>query len=155
MHYNFSKIKMRSFALVIGLICIMGCVSPVALNTMGTVGSNAPVAFNKLSRGQIESFWIANYDDVIAATLRAGEALSLSLKEKKVENDLAFYRFYDAKKERIDLSIERRSDTMTSVRFNVGWYGNVALSRLMAKQIISELNQSGSFPEDWKYKMSD
>lgn len=146
---------MRSFALVIGLICIMGCVSPVALNTMGTVGSNAPVAFNKLSRGQIESFWIANYDDVIAATLRAGEALSLSLKEKKVENDLAFYRFYDAKKERIDLSIERRSDTMTSVRFNVGWHGKVALSRLMAKQIISELNQSGSFPEDWKYKMSD
>jgi hypothetical protein len=41
---------------------------------MGTAGSNAPVVFNNEGGGRGESFWIAKYDDVIAATLRAGEA---------------------------------------------------------------------------------
>jgi hypothetical protein len=131
------------------LVCNVGCLSPVALTTMGTAGSSAPAAFNNEGGGRGESFWIAKYDNVIAATLRAGEALSLELKEKRIENDQTFFRFYDDKKERIDLFIERRTDTMTSIKFNVGWFGSVAFGRLLARQIIFELNKSGSFPEDW------
>jgi hypothetical protein len=58
------------------LVCNAGCLSPIALNTMGTAGSNAPMAFNNEGGGRGESFWIAKYDDVVAATLRAGEVLS-------------------------------------------------------------------------------
>ena len=116
---------------------------------MGTAGSNAPVAFNNSGGGKGESFWIAQYDDVIDAVLQASEVLSLELKEKTIEKDQAFFRFYDAKKERTDLFIERRSDTMTSIKFDVGWFGSVAFGRLMARQIIDELNESGSFLEDW------
>jgi len=90
-------------ALFICLICNVGCLSPIALNSIGTASSTAPFAFNNLGGGEGESFWIAQYDDVIAATLRAGETLSLEVKENKVEKDQAFFRFYDAKKERIDL----------------------------------------------------
>ena len=141
----------RLIALFIFLICNIGCFPPVALNTMGTAGagSGAPVAFDNSGGGKGESFWIAKYDDVIAATLRAGEALSLEVKEKKIENDQTFFRFYDAKRERIDLFIERRSDTMTLIKFDVGWFGSVAFGRLMAQQIIFELNESGSFLENW------
>ena len=149
---------MRLFAfilLVLILGSIIGCASPVALNTMGTIGGNAPVAFGKVGKGKIESFWIAKYEDVIDATLRAGEELSLELKEKEVEEDKTLFRFHDAKKDKIDLTVERRSEKMTLVKFNVGWYGSVALSRLMAKQIISILNQAESFPEDWKYKIAE
>jgi hypothetical protein len=142
-------------ALFICLICNVGCLSPIALHSIGTASSTAPVAFNKLGRGEGESFWIAQYDDVIAATLRAGETLSLEVKEKKLEKDQAFFRFYDAKKERIDLFIERRSDTMTSIKFNVGWFGSVAFGRLIAQQIISELNKSDSFLEDWTHKTNN
>jgi hypothetical protein len=142
-------------ALFIVLVCIVGCLSPVGLNTMGTAASNAPVAFNNSGEGQGESFWIAKYDDVIAATLRAGEALSLEIKEKKVEKDQAFCRFYDAKKERIELFVERRSDTMTSIKFDVGWFGSIAFGRLMARQIISELSESDSFLEDWTHKINN
>ena len=100
-------------------------------------------------------FWIAKYEDIIEATWRAGEELSLESKEKKVEENKSFFRFHDAKKEKIDLIIERRSDKVTFVKFNVGWNGSVALSRLMAKQMISVLNQTESFPEDWKYKITE
>ena len=139
----------RLIALCIVLICNVGCLSPLAISTMGTAASDTPVAFQNSGGGKGESFWIAQYDDVIDAALRAGEALSLEVKEKKIEKDQAFFRFYDGKKERIDLFIERRTATMTSIRFNVGWFGSVAFGRLMARQIIDELNESGSFLEDW------
>jgi len=133
------------------LIGNVGCPAPVILNTMGTAAGSAPVSFNASGGGQGDSFWIAKYDDVVAATLRAGEALSLEIKEKKLEKDKAFFRFHDAKKEKIDLFIERRSDTMTSIKFDVGWFGSVAFGRLMARQIISELDESDSFLEDWTH----
>lgn len=139
----------RLIALCIVLICNVGCLSPLAISTMGTASSDAPVAFHHSGGGKGESFWIAQYDDVIDAVLQAGEVLSLEVKEKKIEKDQAFFRFYDGKKERIDLFIERRTATMTSIRFNVGWFGSVAFGRLMARQIIDELNESGSFLEDW------
>ena len=139
----------RLIALSIVLTCNVGCLSPLAISTMGTAGSNAPVAFNNSGGGKGESFWIAQYDDVIDAVLQAGEVLSLELKEKTIEKDQAFFRFHDDKAERIDLFIERRTDSMTSILFDVGRSGSVAFGRLMARQIIDELNESGSFLEDW------
>lgn len=139
----------RLIVLFIVLTFNVGCLSPIALSTMGTVGSSAPVVFHDSGRGKGESFWIAKYADVITATSRAGEVLSLELKEKKIENNQTFFRFYDAKKDGIDLFIERRSDTMTSLKFNVGWFGSVAFGRLMVRQIIDELSDSGDFLEDW------
>ena len=145
--------QMKTIRLIVLFIVstfIAGCLSPIAIGTMGTVGSDAPVAFHSSGWGKAESFWIAKYDDVITATSRAGEALSLELKEKKIEKDHAFFRFYDATKQRIDLYIERRSDTMTSLKFDVGWFGSVAFGHLMVRQIIDELIDSGEFLEDWE-----
>jgi len=142
----------KLFVLFFVLVCNAGCLSPIALNTMGTAGSNAPMAFNNEGGGRGESFWIARYADVIAATLRAGEVLSLELEEKRTENDKTFVRFYDGKKERIDLFIERRTDTMTSINFDVGWFGSLAFGRLLARQIVYELNESGTFLEDWSFE---
>ena len=145
-------IRMRSGALIIlliALVCNAGCVASVPLNTMGgAAGSNAPVSFNNEGGGRGESFWLAEYKEVIAATLRAGEALSLELKEKRLEDEQTFFRFEDSKGERIDLFIERRTDTMTSIKLRVGWFGSVALGRLLARQIIYELTESESFLSD-------
>ena len=141
--------------LSIVLVCNVGCLSPMALNSMGAAAGSAPVSFENSGGGQGESFWIANYDDVIDATLRAGEALSLELKDKQLEKDRASFRFYDDKKERIDLFVERRTDTVTSIKFDVGWFGSAALGRLMAGQIIIELNETKSFHEDWSPIVND
>jgi Protein of unknown function (DUF3568) len=144
---------MRIFRLIVLLIVLafhVGCLSPVALSTMGSVGGDTPVMFHNSGWGRGESFLIAKYEDVIAATSNAGQALSLELKEKKIEKDKTIFRFYDASKERIDLIIERRSDTMTSLEFDVGWFGSVAFGHLMTRQIIDELKDSGGFLEDWE-----
>jgi hypothetical protein len=140
----------RSAALLIILICNVGCLSPLAINTAGSAGSAAPVASENLGGGRGETFWNAQYRDVIKAVLQAGENLSLELSEERVEQDQAFFRFKDAKAERVDLLIERRTDTMTYILFDVGWFGSVAFGRLMLSQIISELDEAGDFLKHWK-----
>jgi hypothetical protein len=137
------------------LVCMVGCLSPIAINTIGAAGSGAPVAFNHLGGGKGESYWIARYEDVTAAAMRAAKALALEVKAKKNEKNHAFYRFSDMKDDTIDLYIERRTATVTSIMFDVGWFGPLAFGHLMVDQIIFELNKSHSFLEDWTPQMNE
>lgn len=136
-------------ASLIILVCTVGCIAAIAPNAMSVAASGAPVAGNHLGGGKAESFWVARYGDVIAATLQAGEALSLEVKEKKVGEAQAFFRF-SSNKESVDLLIKSRSDTVTYIKFDVGWFGSVAFGRLVGRQIIDELSESGAFLEDWR-----
>jgi hypothetical protein len=134
------------------LICNIGCLSPLALNTVGAAGSGAPVAFHSAGGGKGETYWVARYDDVIAAALQAGQVLSLAVKDKKIETERTFLSFTDLKDNKIDLVIERRTETMTYIMFDVGWYGSASFGRLLANQIIFELQDSNAFLEDWTPK---
>ena len=146
---------LKFIALFSFLIWIVGCFSPIAITTIGAAGSGAPVAINHLGGGKGESYWIARYDDVTAAAKQAAKALSLEVKEEKIEKDNAFYRFSDTKDETIKLFIERRTDTMTSIMFDVGWFGSEAFGHLLVNQIEFELIESGSFLEDWTPDVHD
>ena len=127
-----------------------GCVSPFVMQTAGgAAGGAAPSSSENLGRGKGESYFIARYDDVVEAALKAGEALSLEIKEKKVEAQQASIQYVDGKADKINLLIERRTDTMTSILFDVGWFGSMAFSHMMARQITDELDQAGAFLEDW------
>lgn len=108
----------------------VGCIPPIAPNTLGAASSSVPVAFHNKGGGKGESSWIAQYDDVIAAAKRTGEVLSLEVREEVIEEDQAFFSFHDGKAERIDILIERRTETMTSIQFDVGRSGSVAFGRL-------------------------
>ena len=105
----------KLIALCMALVCIAGCLSSIGTSTLGTAGSNAPVAFSRSGGGRGESYWIAQYDDVVEATVRAGEVLSLAVDEKKIEEDQAFFRFSDDKAQRIDLFIERYRKSIVEV----------------------------------------
>jgi hypothetical protein len=145
-------IKMRFGVLIAAIIisvCNVGCIAAIAPNAMSVAASGAPVASNHLGGGKAESFWIARYGDVIEAALQAGEALSLEVKEKKIGKDQTFFRF-SSNKESVDLLIESRSDTVTYIKFDVGWFGSVAFGRLVGRQIIDELSESGAFLENWR-----
>ena len=136
-------------ALCIFLSCLVGCLSPIAITTIGAAGSGAPAAFNHLGGGRGESYWIARYDDVTSAAERAAKVLSLEVKEKRIGKERSFFRFSDDEDKTIDLTIDRRTATMTSAVFDVGWFGSVAFGHLLVKQIESELIESDSFLEDW------
>jgi len=61
------------------LMSLCGCTAGLAMQGLS---SGSPVAFNATGRGKGDSAWFARYDDVVQATLRAGEKLSFKLEKK-------------------------------------------------------------------------
>jgi len=128
------------------LASLSGCTAPLVFQG---VSSGAPVAFNSTGRGQGDSTWLARYDDVAQATLRAGQALSLTLEKKKIGSDQSIFHFIDDKGYKLQILLERRSETMTYARFKVGWFGSTSMGRLMARQIVFEIVEANAFLRNW------
>lgn len=123
-----------------------GCQAPMALGAFESLGSASPTAFHHMGRGKIESFWAARFEEVVKGTEAAGQALSLTLIEKKVEKDQAAYRYKDDRGDQLSLAIERRTAAVTSILIDVGLTGSPAFAKLVARQILSELMEAGVFP---------
>jgi hypothetical protein len=147
---NFYKRTLLVVAPIICITVLSGCLSPIAIQAVGgAAGGAAPSTSDYRGGGKAESYFIARYEDVMQAVLKAGETLSLELKEKKVDEDQASFEYYGGKANRINLLIERRTETMTSILFDVGWTGSIAFGRLVARQIIIELDEADAFLEEW------
>jgi hypothetical protein len=135
-----------SVVLCFFFIVLYGCTTSIALRGLS---SGAPVAFDSTGRGKGDSAWLARYDDVVQATLRAGKALSLKLEKKENGADKSLFDFVDEKGNELDIIIERRTATVTYIRFNVGLFGTTSTGRLMARQIVFETIEAGVFLRKW------
>jgi len=134
------------------LTCLCGCAAPLAMQAFSSSG---PVAFNSIGRGKGDSSWLARYDDVVQATLRAGQVLSLKLEKKEVGKDQTVFQYIYGKEKKLDILIERRTETVTYARFSVGMFGSKTMGRLMVRQIVFEMNQEGKFLRDLHSAESD
>jgi len=130
------------------LIISSGCMAPVVFQAAGAIGGASPVALNLVGKGKAESYWVARYADVVDATVRAGQVLSLELLEKKVEAEHTSFRYGYGKGEKAEILVEYRTATMTSVQIDFGVSGSVAFARLMGREIAVELAKAGAFLED-------
>ena len=128
------------------LMSLCGCTAGLAMQGLN---SGAPVAFNATGRGKGDSAWFARYDDVVQATLRAGEKLSFKLEKKNRGKDRSTFNFTDDKGTKLEILIVRRTETLTWARFNVGLFGSASIGRLMARQIIVEVAEAKDFLRDW------
>jgi len=128
------------------LTCLGGCAAPLAIQGLS---SGAPVAFNSTGRGEGDSAWYARYDDVVQATLDAGQKLSFKLEKKTIGMDRSALNYIDDKGSKLKISIERRTETVTWARFNVGLFGSTSIGRLMARQIVIEMAEADKFLRDW------
>jgi hypothetical protein len=128
------------------LMSLCGCTAGLAMQGLS---SGSPVAFNATGRGKGDSAWFARYDDVVQATLRAGEKLSFKLEKKNTGKDQSDFKFVDAKGKKLEILIERRTETLTWARFSVGLLGSTSIGRLMARQIIVEVAEAKDFLRDW------
>jgi len=147
---NLFRRTLTLFVPIIFMTILGGCLSPVAIQAVGgAAGGAGPSASEYRGAGKGESYFIAHYEDVIQAVLKTGKTLSLELEEKKVDEDRASLRYFGGKANKINLVVEPRTETMTSILFDVGWSGSIALGRLMARQIHFELKEAGAFLVDW------
>jgi hypothetical protein len=133
--------------ILLSLLCLfsvglVGCTAPLAVQGLS---STSPVAFSNIDRGSGDSFWLARYDDVVQATLRAGQALSLTLDNKQIEKDETVFHFVGDREKKMKILIERRTETMTYAHFDVGFFGSKSMGRLMARQIFFEIDEAEAF----------
>jgi hypothetical protein len=153
---SLSRRALKWLALIILTIILGGCLPIAAIQAVGgAAGGAAPSASEYRGAGKGESYFIAHYDDVIQAVLKSGKTLSLELKEKIVDEDRAFLQYYAGRENRINILVEPRTETMTSILFDVGWNGSLAFGRLMARQINFELEDAGAFLVDWTLGRGD
>ena len=132
-------------ALVLAVLCMLlastyGCTTACIMGSAATVGASATEAgVTRFEMGRVTRFEIAKYEDVIEASRLAAENLSLDLKEEKIEGNRASFRYFDEKDQKIDLLIERRTDTITFIEVDVGIFGPQGLGLLTLNQILNEL----------------
>ena len=134
-------------ACVLMMFACGGCVAAVPI-VAGAAGA-VPVVGQHLGQGEEDSFWIARYDDVVKATLRAQEKLSLKIKDKKIKKKHAKLTLTDDRNEKIVLQIERLTDTVTRVHFDAGSQEFAGFAHLLARQIVQELKDADAFLVHW------
>lgn len=134
------------------LTCLGGCAAPLA--TQG-LSIGVPAAFDSTGKGSGDSAWLARYNDVVQATLDAGHTLSLKLVTQTIEKDKSSLIYIDDTGSEIKILIERRTETVTAARFDVGFFGSTNIGRLMVRQIIFEMAEADKFLRDWHPEEGD
>lgn len=150
---RFLKYLLICFCLAVMAAC-NGCAIPAAAIVTSAAGA-VPVAAEQFGDGRTDSFWLARYEDVVAAAQKAGQTLSLTLEEQEIEEDVATLLFSDPTDYRIEVIIERQTETVTRVRFNVGSSRNEGYGVLFGQQIIEELKKGEGFVVDWSDEPED
>ncbi|MGB5923159.1 MAG: DUF3568 family protein, partial [Syntrophobacteria bacterium] len=123
------KVSTSKSAVMLAVLCILlagtyGCTACLVGSSAAKVGAGAAGAgVTRFEMGRVTRFEIAQYEDVIEASRLAAENLSLNLKEEKIEENRASFSYLDDKDQKIDLLIERRTDTITYIEVDVGIFG--------------------------------
>ena len=158
-----SKVTLTIFNRLLSLaaICLLltlvygcsACISPCLLGPSASIGSSAGQAgVSRYETGRVKSFELARYEDVVEATRRAGEAISLELKEEVNNTDQTTLYYIAGKDEKVKVLIERQTDTLTYIQIDVGFFGSKGLALLMINQIIHEISKSGDYLQDWSHQ---
>ena len=143
---RFKNCMCASLALIVFSIVINGCTTPLIVGGMSTASSGATSVSG--SGTKVESYQIADYKTVISATLQAAETLALNVKKETIDIDQASFRFADNNDRTVDVTIEQRTETMTYIQVDSGWFGPLGMGRLLMRQILAELEASGDSLKD-------
>ena len=129
------------------------CLGSCLLGPSVTVGSSAGQAgISGYQNGKIKSFEVARYEDAVEAARRAGDAISLELQREATEEDKITLYYIDGKNEKVRVLIERRTDTLTYIQIDVGFFGSKGLALVMINQIIHEIASEGKYLQDWSHQ---
>ena len=146
-------VSILKFALTISIGVIILCfIGACTTGTLITGASSAPSGVSHASGpgSEVISFQVVRFEDAVKSTLRAAEALSLEKTRADIKDNRAELQYTDEKDQTVDIVIERRSKTITTIQVNAGTFGPRGLTRLVLLQIIEELDQAGAHLEDWK-----
>ena len=117
-----------------------GCTTGTLISGM----SSAPPGVSQ-ARGpgsKVISYQIVDFEDAVKGTISAAETLSLENKKEDIKDNRAEMRYTDEKGQVVDIIIERRSPTVTTIQADAGFFGPRGFTRLVLLQILHELDKA-------------
>lgn len=129
------------------------CLSPVCLGPSATVGSSAgETGISRYEGGKVRSYELAHYQDVVEATRRAGEALSLKLQKEATNEEQSTFFYLDDKNDKVKVTVAPRTDTLTHIEIDVGFFGSKGLALVVINQIVTEITREGKYLQEWSHQ---
>ena len=144
-------VSILKFALTICMGIIILCfIGGCTTATLISGASSAPSGVSQASGpgSRVISYQVVHYEDAVKCAIRAAEALSLDNKKKDIKDIRTELRYTDEKDQAVDIIIERRSATITTIQVDAGFSGPQGLTRLVLLQIIEELDKAGATLDD-------
>ncbi len=134
-------------SMLLGFVMIVnGCAPSLMVGGMSAAPSGA--TYVSSFGEKIESYQIVSYPDTLAAVRRAATILSVEVKKESVAAKKASFQFADSEDRVVDVVIEQRTATMTCLKVNTGWFGPHGMGRLLLRQILKEISESGDTLQD-------
>ena len=135
-----------SLTLIVFSLVANGCTSSLIIGGVSSASSGATSVSGTGTK--VESYQIKDFKIVISATLQAAKTLALNVKKETIDIDRASFRFSDNNDRTVDVILEQRTETMTYIKVDSGWFGPLGMGRLLMRQILAELGASGDSLKD-------
>lgn len=140
------KRQIAAAVLVAFPFLVFGCAAPVMTVAGDVAGAAAGQAVGLFNAGKEETFQPFGIDASIAATRAAAADLDLKPVGETRHPDQLKLEYVDGRKQKIVITVVRRTDTLTGIHVDVGLFGVYGLSPTMLRQIISHLPKSPQTP---------
>jgi hypothetical protein len=113
-----------------------GCAAGLDLAVIGAASQAAGTGSAVFSAGKIKAVGLVDVESARRAVYAAAADTSLTIDEESSPREDK-YRIVlkDERNEKIYVYVERRTETMTRVQINVGYFGNEPTARLLLKRI--------------------
>lgn len=133
---------------LLALAALPGCTG-LEPAMIGAAVSGAQTGVTLLSGGEMRSFELARFDDVVAGVERA--AASLALEERKaIRDEGRVWLDYRYNGHSMKVEILRRTERVTSVFVTVRKKTHRGMAALFLRDLFHELREAGVYLEDWR-----
>ena len=126
----------------------LGACAPDPVSTISAAAGGVETGISVFNNGKIDAAYLVPFDEACAAASRATEELAYEVIQTWRLADGSRMRLIlkDETGDEVTLVVERRTETVTTVRVNVGWTGSEAVARLFLRRIDEALGLAPTLP---------
>jgi hypothetical protein len=115
----------------------MGCAAAGVAGDI--VGSSIDTTQELFRAGKADTYANTNWQDTIGAMRRGTDKLGLHPEVEHAHPEQLKVIYQDDRKQEVTITIVRRTETMTEVHVDVGFFGPEGLGRLVLREIAKEM----------------
>ena len=121
------------------MLSAAGCVGVDMAIIASTATAGAQVGYEASRSGKINLAIMDNSEEVHQAAIESLNDLSLEIYKDEDHGEGDWTLHFRDNNERYRLIIDQRTDTLTRVQVNVGWFGPTSIGQLVLKRLFRNL----------------